>query len=508
MWDAIVIGSGIGGLAAAAALAKQGRRVLILEQHAQPGGQTQTFRRMDWVFATGVHYLAGVGPHPGPDGQFGRLLDWLGDGALKFSPCANPYDIVRWPGFEFGIAHPEAAYRDALLQRFGNERDAIDRWFAACARARRTAATLFAAHSVPHWMGVALRWLRGTQLDAAAARTVADELAGIRDARLRGVLAARWGDHGAPPSQAPFVEHALVTGAYNAGAHYPVGGPARFAEVLGTTVRAAGGELRLGADVQRILVRDGRVAGVSTVQAGERVDEGTAVVISAMGVTNTVQRLDEAVAADWRHTVQALAPGVACLALHIGLEGDIAAAGASSANHWIYASEDVGRLWRDPADEDSPNLFVGFSSLKDPACPGPPTAELLAIAEPAAFARWLAEADTARSEDYLAWKDWVADRLLSQFKAAFPALAPMVRYHDLSTPLTQRRYARTPDGAMYGLELSGSRLASPALDVRTPVPGLFIAGQDVFGPGVPAAFMSGMVSAACVEPALWSALRC
>jgi all-trans-retinol 13,14-reductase len=137
MWQTIVIGSGIGGLAAAAALARRGQRVLLLEQHSVPGGQTQTFRRQDWVFATGVHYLAGVGPQPGPEGQFRRLLDWLGDGTLQFAPCANPYDIVRWPGFEFGIPHPEAAYRAALLARFPCEGPAIDRWFDACHQARK-----------------------------------------------------------------------------------------------------------------------------------------------------------------------------------------------------------------------------------------------------------------------------------------------------------------------------------------------------------------------------------
>jgi all-trans-retinol 13,14-reductase len=507
MWGAIVVGSGIGGLAAAAALARRGRRVLVLEQHGQPGGQTQTFRRQRWVFATGVHYLAGVGPHPGPEGQFGRLLDWLGDGALQFAPCANPYDIVQWPGFEFGIAHPEAAYRDALLQRFGDERAAIDRWFEACAQARRVAAELFAARSLPHWMATGLRWLRGAPLERWAARTVADELAGIADPQLRGVLGARWGDYGPPPSQAPFVEHALVTGAYDGGAYYPVGGPARFAEVLGAAVHGAGGELRVGADVRRIVVHDGRVAGVEVEQDGGRVDVRAPAVISAIGVGNTVARLDAAVAARWQETVRALEPGVAFLALYVGLDGDIAAAGAGSANRWIYASADVGRLWQAPEDEDAPNLFVSFPSLKDPSASGPPTAEVLAVADRAVFARWLGRPDGTRDEDYLAWKDWVAQRLRAQFERAFPALAPMVRFHELATPLTQRRYTRAPDGAMYGLEMTGARLTNPALDVRTPLPGLLLAGQDVFGPGVPAAFMSGMVAAAAIEPALWSELR-
>lgn len=60
MWDTIVLGSGIGGLTAAAALARCGQRVLVLEQHGVAGGLTQTFQRHDWSFATGVHYVSGV----------------------------------------------------------------------------------------------------------------------------------------------------------------------------------------------------------------------------------------------------------------------------------------------------------------------------------------------------------------------------------------------------------------------------------------------------------------
>ena len=118
MWDTIVLGSGISGLTAATALARCGQRVLVLEQHSVAGGLTQSFERHGWSFATGVHYVSGVGP----DGQLGRMLRWLTDGALQFADCGNPYDIVRPPGFEFAIEHPQAAYRRALHARFRRTR--------------------------------------------------------------------------------------------------------------------------------------------------------------------------------------------------------------------------------------------------------------------------------------------------------------------------------------------------------------------------------------------------
>ncbi|HJV96313.1 MAG TPA: NAD(P)/FAD-dependent oxidoreductase, partial [Albitalea sp.] len=489
MWDAIVIGSGIGGLAAAAALAKRERRVLMLEQHSVAGGLTQTFQRQGWRFAPGVHYIGGVGPQPGPDGQFGRLLGWLSDGALRFEPCANPYDIVRLPGFEFGIAHPESAYRDALRARFPQQHAAIDRWFDACEAARRSAFTLFALHSMPTWLAWGLRQWRGAQAEHWAQRTLADELARISDPLLRAVLGARWGDHGAPPAQAPFVEHALVTGAYNAGAYYPVGGPARFAQTLLPVIEAAGGELQLGADVKHIVTDQGRACGVEFEQHGERRRVLARHVISAMGVGNTVACLDADAAAPWQQTIRGLAPGVSSVSLFLGFEGDIAAAGASSANHWIYESEDIGALWQQPADDDAPGFFVSFPSLKDPTAHGQPTAEVVAVIDAGAFAPWLALPDGERPEEYLALKAWVEERLLAQFLRHFPALRPMLRLHELSTPVTQRRYVRSPDGAMYGIEMTAERLTSRALHVRTPLPGLFLAGQDVVSPGVPGAFM-------------------
>jgi all-trans-retinol 13,14-reductase len=505
MWDTIVLGSGMGGLTAAAALAHRGRRVLVLEQHSVAGGLTQTFRRGDWTFATGVHYIGGVGPQAGPDGQFGRLLQWLSRGALQFAAGPNPYDVVRLPGLEFGVEHPESAYRARLLQGFADQGAAITRWFEEMHAARRAAMALFALRGLPAPLAWGLKLWRGAEVEQMSRRTLADALAEVPDPRLRAVLGARWGDYGAPPDQAPLLEHALVTGSYNAGAYFPLGGPARFAQTLLPVVHAAGGAVELGASVERILVEDGRACGVHYRQGGQVHQARARHVISAMGAPNTaacIQDGDAAAVRAWRAELLGFQPGLSYLSLYLGFEGDIAAAGASASNVWIYESDDIGRVWHQPADEDAPSLFVSFPSLKDPQHPGQPTAEVLALCDAAPFARWLSLPPGDRPEDYLAFKAWIAERLLAQFARHFPALAPMVRFHELSTPVTQQHYVRSPQGAMYGIVMDGERLGSSALNIRTPLPGLLLAGQDVSGAGIQAAAMSGLMAASVIEPAL------
>ena len=92
-WDAIVIGSGIGGLAAAALLAKHGgKRVLVLERHYVAGGFTHAFHRPGYEWDVGVHYIGQV---QDPASPLRPIFDHLTGGRLKWSPMPEVYDRIR-----------------------------------------------------------------------------------------------------------------------------------------------------------------------------------------------------------------------------------------------------------------------------------------------------------------------------------------------------------------------------------------------------------------------------
>jgi all-trans-retinol 13,14-reductase len=178
-------------------LARCGQRVLVLEQHTVAGGLTQTFKRHDWSFATGVHYVSGVGPAPGPAGQFGRMLHWLTGGALQFASCGNPYDIVRLPGFELGIEHPQAAFRKALGVRFPAQQAAIEAWFEQLDAASQSARSLLVMRGLPAWLAWGWRLWHGAEVRRSQ-QTLAEALRRRRSATACRALGTRWATGSAP----------------------------------------------------------------------------------------------------------------------------------------------------------------------------------------------------------------------------------------------------------------------------------------------------------------------
>jgi len=84
-WDAIVIGSGIGGLTAASLLARHaGKRVLILERHYTAGGFTHVFHRPGYEWDVGVHYIGQVND---PASSLRAIFDHQPMGSFSGTPC-------------------------------------------------------------------------------------------------------------------------------------------------------------------------------------------------------------------------------------------------------------------------------------------------------------------------------------------------------------------------------------------------------------------------------------
>ncbi|TNE91084.1 MAG: NAD(P)/FAD-dependent oxidoreductase [Deltaproteobacteria bacterium] len=502
-WDVIVIGSGIGGMTCAAMLAKWGYKVLVLEQHYTAGGFTHTFRRKQWTWDVGVHAVGEVGDRAMP----GKLLKWLTDGRLTWTSLGAVYDAFHFPdGVDIDFPDNKRQFRDNLIAAFPDEVDAIDQYLGLVREVGQSMRGYYLSRIAPPGLRRLSRRMMAGPAEKWLQRRTADVLDELTDnEQLKTVLAAQWGYYGSVPSRSSFAMQALVVRHFWHGGFYPTGGSGEIATQLLKTVADAGGWTRIYADVQEILVENGKAVGVRMAD-GQEIRASR--VVSAAGVMSTIQRLlpDDAKGA-WSEQVEQLRPASAHVCLYLGFEGDITKAGAGSANQWFWntwdAEADVWDIDADPIP-DAPILYCSFPSLKDPHHdPGKKqlhTGEVVTFVPWSTFEPFLGTKWKKRGPEYDALKQKLHDKLLAQFLAKMPELAPMLKYAELSTPLSTEHFARPMRGSIYGIEPTPERFATDGLKPRSPISGLYFAGSEVSTVGVIGAMMGGVLAACAMEP--------
>lgn len=503
-FDTVVIGSGMGGLATAALLAKHaGERVLVLERHYTAGGYTHAFRRPGYEWDVGVHYIGEVND---PRSPVRRFFDHLTGGELEWADLGDVYDTVQLGARRVQLVRGQAALVERLGHEFPSERDAIVRYLAYVRRVMRDAFFYYAEKVVPapvaDLLGGALRWpaLRH------ARRTTREVLGSyFRDRELIGVLSAQWGDYGLPPSRGSFLVHAMAQNHYLEGAAYPRGGASRIAETFLPTIERAGGVVATLADVDRILVEGGRAVGV-------RMADGREIraprVVSDAGVAVTLGRLLDAPARAQlgpAAELRGVEPSTAHLSLYLGLDRSAAELGLPRSNLWVYPGPDHDtNLERYLADRSAPLpvAFLSYPSARDPDFerrhPGRATIEVVTLAPWADFAPWQGTRAHKRGADYTEIKARLTEQLLAPVLREHPGLAPRIAHQELSTPLTTQHYAGHPSGEIYGLDHSPARFQKRWLAPRTKIRGFYLTGSDVSSCGVVGALMGGYLTASAM----------
>ena len=502
-FDAIVIGSGMGGLAAAAILAKHGgKRVLVLERHYTAGGFTHVFRRPDYEWDVGLHYIGQV--HD-PRSEARRLFDDITEGKLAWAPMPEVYDRIVIGDRAYGLVAGADRFRETLQGYFPREARAVERYLQAVRACVRASSLYFAEKIIPAPVARVFGPLMRARFLRYADRTTLEVLQGItRDPELIAVLTGQYGDYGLPPSQSSFAMHAAVVAHYLEGASYPVGGAGQIAATVVPVIEAAGGAVLIGAEAHEILVQGGRAAGVRMADGREL---RAPVVISDAGVTNTFGRLlskEVAASTGIREALAKVSPSMAHLCLYVGLKHTAEELSLNGTNLWIYPDADhdgnFARFCRHP-EAPFPFVFISFPSAKDPAFqdryPGRATCEVITVAPYEWFSPWAGSRWKHRGTDYEDFKGRFAERLLEHLSIQVPQVRGKVDYHELSTPLSTQHFSGHPRGEIYGLAPTPERFRM-RLRAQTPVRGLFLTGQDLCMGGVTGALFGGALAASAV----------
>jgi all-trans-retinol 13,14-reductase len=491
-WDVIVIGSGVGGLTAAAKLVQAGKRVLVLERNPHPGGTAYVYHRSGFSFPMGPLGFS----NPGIVG------DILGDFSQRSHfKCQRVRYRLRSFDLDIPLSLPFSEMVGELRQYFPNESGAIKEFFEC--------------------MAVLQSPTTGNHLIEAKGRaqtSAAEYLQrAIRDWRLRRIL-------GSLGTREPYSSLPLLAAMWSLmsqeGIWHPEEGIQSVSGKLAQAVTGHGaasmlperpestGTIRLRAEVKKIRVEKGKASGV--ILADGTALDSASVVSNADYKTTFLELLDpNSVPPKWYRAVSQARQTGSVLQVCLGVnESRVDLSAFKEATRLIYRrghgdfrqNEEI--LWNetevDPKAIAGLELEVSLWSKENPNV-SPVGGAVIVIRTEAPyshFARFRLERGV-RIPTYHNYKVQLAAALIDELRHLIPGLDDAILVMDVATPLTFRDRSGRSEGTVAGWswDYEDSRDFRPRELVLTPIKGLYMAGYQAFSAlfmgGVPTAMVSG-----------------
>jgi phytoene dehydrogenase-like protein len=448
-YDAIVIGAGMSGLAAALRLAQHDCRVVVLEKHELWGGLNSFYTLGGRPFDVGLHALTNFAPAGKKGAPLTRLLRWLRIRHEELRLGEQERSEIHFPGARLEFTN-DFAYLEAEVARlFPSERDGFAR-LAAWVRAYE---------------------VREDATPAPSARALLAEH--IREPLLREMLLLPVLMYGSAREDDTDVQTfaILFRAVFLDGLSRPEGGIRSLLNLLIKRLRRTSAELRMRAGVKRILRREGRAIGVE-LESSEVLE--APVVLSSAGWVETMALAGEEVP---RSEIGRLTfvESIWVLDREPAALGHRAATGFYSRLPRALYRQPEGLVDARSGVISSPNNFRAAEPLRE---------GLLRISVLANHARWKALPE----REYAAAKLRAAEEAAEAVRAFLPDWRAHAVFQDIYTPRTIERFTGHAGGAVYGSP-------SKRLTGETGIEGLHLVGTDQGYLGIIGAMISGCAMA-------------
>jgi phytoene dehydrogenase-like protein len=425
MYDAVIIGAGIGGLVCGCYLAKAGMKVLIAEQHHKAGGYCTSFKRKDFTFDAAAHCFGGYREN----GVTRKVFQNIGLDKRINIIRFDPTDIIITPDYQTSFwADLDKTIQD-FQAAFPDEKNSIHSFFN------------FVLNPDPRFFSRIRSWTFRQLLDHY-----------FRNDKLKAILSSPLlGNGGLPPSlMSAFVGAKLFSEFLLDGGYYPEGGMQALPDALGEIFKGHGGELRLSSLVKKITVDDARrVTGV-ILEKNESIH--SKYVISDCDARQTFFKLlgrDE-ISKDFCDRMEKMMPSLSDYVLYLGVDSHFETLPKPRIGFWIFSHYDLERSYRAARKGNLEGIGGYFLRVA-------PDRSILAIM-PAPF----------KTKNYwISHKHTFMQIFIEMIEKSFiPGLQEHIIYKEAATPHTLYRYTLNQRGASFGWEGTPEQLAVP--DFRKP----------------------------------------
>ncbi|NBI30889.1 phytoene desaturase family protein [Chengkuizengella marina] len=468
-YDVLVIGSGIGGLCAAARLSELGYKVAVFEHHIRPGGYATNFsRKGKYSFDVSLHGIASLDEGEICYDVFSKcgIMD-------RITPLKkdHPYTVV-WEGKKIDIPQNPEQYLTVLKEMFPHEKEGISNLFQDLYSFNKE--MIFLKDSTipkeekqqlfPIKAKLFMQWSQMTTEEVMKQY--------VRDEEFISFFTLLWPYYGLPPRT--LSSHYFFVpwlGYHLDGTYYVKGGAQAIADALAEVIEEKGGKVYLRQEVTEIIVENNKAIGIKT-KKGE-IFKGKWIVSNASPQMTFSKLIGETyVDPSYRKEFEKLEIGPSVTQLYIGLKEDPSKYNLVDEDILFVKEKDLSKDYDylHNGNYEKANFGITNYYKLDPEL-SPNGKPVIVLAFIDFIENW-----PENKEDYQLKKEEVTNYFLEQLEAHYPGITSSIEVLELGTPRTMQKYTKNPAGAVYGFAQTVEQSGLLRLERKTPLDQLSLVG--------------------------------
>lgn len=468
-YDILVIGSGLGGLVSALILAKEGRKVCVLEKNNQYGGNLQTFSRDKLIFDTGVHYLGGLSKGQNLN-RFFTYLEIMDELDLQ-KMDEDGYDRISFgdAAVEYPHAQGYQNFVEQLSKYFPDEKENLENY---CEEIQ------YVCSQFPRYHVVGKDDYNEEILHLNTKRFIESV---TQDKKLQSVLLGSNFLYAGDSENVPFYVHALTVNSYIQSAYKCVKGGSQISKLLIRKLRQYGAEVHKHAEVAEFVFNEDNIP--VSVKTKEGKEYAAKQFISNIEIRSTIKLIGEdRLKRSFLNRVLSWQPVPSCFSVYLVLKPHC----LPNFNYNVYHYSSEEQVWnasRYRKEEWPETYMLSSSASKD----HPEFAESLTAISYMDFdevKKWkdtfnTVAAEYERGEEYERFKLEKTEKMINALEKKIPNLRHAIKNIYTSSPLSYRDYIGSFEGNMYGYMKSSDNPLKTMVSPRTKIDNLFLTGQSV-----------------------------